>query len=862
MRQLIFFLKLYSWFSLRNFRKHPWRTATVIFGIALGAAVFTSVRLSIHASLDSFEKSMNLFAGSAEHVLIQPGGRVPESLISKLITHPAVKAASPLLTAYVQTDREGTDPFMLIGLDPILDHRFRNWQISKDRASDPLTWIDLLKEPYTLLMGNSMARQIGSSPGDQILLEHMHQKKEFRILGLLDAEGLALIEGGRVGVTDIATFQEFTGLYGRVERIDIKLKPAAARADIENLWQTLPGGIVRTDPSAARISGRNLIRSYDLNLSILSFASLFVGMFLVYSLVARNAASRQQELAILRSLGASRRLLFNIFLAEGAFLGILGWILAIPISAVLVKFLVQGISQTITTLFVRVRVDTLALSGWEILLSFWVTSAIAVLAAFQPAREAMQAAPKEAMEFSRVASRNRKPPRHLAWIGFCCILSVIPLSKLPGYFGIPLPGYLAMFLLFAGFSLTAPWLIEKTGHILSPVLQKTAGISAYLGSRYVSHSGTRTAVPVGALITAVALFTALVIMVFSFRQTVSLWVRQTVNGDLFLTTHMGELNRFQYPISEKTKAILKDLTANVDIVPNRRFSLTYSGFPYELEVFDMAVFLEYGDFVWVGKSPINIRNRAVTGDGVLISEVFSNRTGLRVGDIYRAQVEASLVELPVIGIVRDYRTFGGVVFYSWHPFKKRFHDPGWSGVRFYIKDRTGDMAGAVADLRNEIIRQGGENLDMIGGYELRASILKVFDETFAITTILLIIALIIAALGIATTLTVSVLERSRQLNTLFAVGADHGQIRSMIFWEAAFMVFVGEFAGLACGFILAHLLVYVINRQSFGWTFTFGVDWATMGMSLPLIILTALAAALPAIRLVFREPPATLLRTR
>jgi len=862
MRHLIFFLKFYLWFSLRNLRKHPGRTVTVIFGIALGAAVFTSVRLSMHASLNSFENSMNLLAGRAEHVLIRPGGRVPEAIISNLLTHPAVETASPLLTAYVRSDREGTDPFILIGLDPILDRRFRNWQISQSNTSDPLPWIDLIKEPYTLLLGNPVARQTGSSPGDQILLEHMHQKKEFRVLGLLDADGIALIEGGRVAVTDIATFQEFTGLYGRVDRIDLQLKPNATRADIENLWQTLPDGIVRTAPSAAKNSGQKLIRSYELNLSILSFASLFVGMFLVYSLVALNAASRRHELAILRSLGASRHLLFNIFLAEGAFFGIIGWILAIPISALLVKYLVRGVSQTIATLFVRVRVDTLTLSGWEILLSFWITLAIAVLAAFQPAREAMHVAPKEAMEMSQIGTRYRKSPKRLAWIGLCCILSVMPLSQLPGYFGIPLPGYLAMFLLFVGFSLTVPWLIEKTGHIFSPALQKTAGISAYLGSRYVGDSGTRTAVPVGALMTAVALFTALVIMIFSFRQTVSLWTHQTVSGDLFLTTHMGELNRFQYPIPEKTKAALQDLASDVDIVPNRRFSLIYSGFPYELQVFDMAVFLRYGDFVWLKKSPKNTRNRAVSGDGVLVSEVFSNRTGLRVGDIYRARVDASLVELPVIGIVRDYRTDGGVVFYSWHQFKKRFHDPGWSGVRFYIKDRTGNMAGAVADLRKEIIRHCGENLDMINGYELRASILKVFDETFAITTILLLIALIIAALGIATTLTVLVLERSQQLNTLFAVGASYGQIRSMIFWEAAFMVFVGELAGLACGFILSQLLVHVINRQSFGWTFMFGVDWATLGMSLPLIILTALAAALPAIRLVFREPPATLLRAR
>jgi putative ABC transport system permease protein len=82
----------------------------------------------------------------------------------------------------------------------------------------------------------------------------------------------------------------------------------------------------------------------------------------------------------------------------------------------------------------------------------------------------------------------------------------------------------------------------------------------------------------------------------------------------------------------------------------------------------------------------------------------------------------------------------------------------------------------------------------------------------------------------------------------------------MILWEAAFMVVAGELAGIICGFVLSYILVYVINRQSFGWTFLYDVDWGTLAMSLPLIILTALAAAYPAIKMVFRESPAVLLR--
>jgi putative ABC transport system permease protein len=235
---------------------------------------------------------------------------------------------------------------------------------------------------------------------------------------------------------------------------------------------------------------------------------------------------------------------------------------------------------------------------------------------------------------------------------------------------------------------------------------------------------------------------------------------------------------------------------------------------------------------------------------------------LTVGDLFKAQVEHSFVELPILGIVRDYRTRGGAVFYSLPHFGERYHPVFWGGLRFFFKDRSQDLDQAITRLRNDIINYSGDKVDMYIGKGLRGAVLRIFDETFAVTTVLLLIALAIAALGIATTLTVLVLERSRQLNTLFAIGASFRQIRTMIFWEAAFMVVIGEMAGVACGFILSYLLVYVVNRQSFGWTFIYGVDWSALGLSIPLIIVTALAAALPAVKLVFRKPPATLLRER
>jgi putative ABC transport system permease protein len=862
MQPVLFFLHFFIWFSLRNLRKHLGRALTVLFGIALGAAVFTSVRLSVNASLDSFTRSMDLITGRADRVLIQPGGHVPENLISKLLKSPSIQSASPLLTTYIRFAQIGADPFLLIGFDPILDRSIRNWQIEGTGSGYDVSWLELLKDPYTLIIGKSLAVNYDLKKGDRISVEHARQTATFRIIGTLAPDGLALVEGGRVGLTDIATFQEFTGLHGMVDRIDLLLKPTSTAREVEAIAEMLPGGVIVGSSSATKDSGQGMIRAYQLNLSILSFASLFVGMFLVYSLVALNAASRRHELAVLRSTGASPVLLFLVFLAEGALLGIAGWLIAIPISSFLTKYLVAGVSQTISTLFVRVQVDSLALSLWELGLSFGITVFVSTLAALQPAREAMLVSPKEALEISQHGMQAKKSPRKLAMGGLICIALVLPFSQLPEVFDMPIPGYFAIGLLLVGFSLIAPIFLIQSGHFLSPIIRRLAGLPAYLAGRYVKDSGVRTAVSVGALLTAVALFASLVIMIYSFRRTVEIWTYQTISGDLFLTTKLNEINQFRHPLSAEAMSWFQTLDEDVEIVPNRRYFLSYGNFPYEFEVLDLKVFLRYADFFWMKGDPENVRARLKNGDGVGISEVFSHRTGLAVGDVFRARIEKSMVQLPILAVVRDYRTQGGVVFYSLEHFKARYHDPRWSGLRLYFRERNQNMTKAVADLREKIIERWGDGLDMVSGKSLRESILKVFDETFAVTTVLLLIALIIAALGITTTLTVLVLERSREFNTLFAVGASFGQIRSMIFWEAAFLVVVGEVAGIFCGFILSYLLVYVINRQSFGWTFLYAVDWWALVMSLPLIIITALAAALPAIRMVFREPPATLLKER
>jgi putative ABC transport system permease protein len=395
-------LRLFGWFTLRHLRSHLVRTLAVLLGIALGAAVFTSVRLAVQATMDAYSQSMDLIAGSSDLTLLRPGGRVPDQLVTALMQHPSVHAASPVLSAYVRP-ADHDSPFLLIGIDPILDRDIRSWTVQSPGDGQVVEWASLMSQPFSLLIGVKLGEQFGWNEGQSIKLTHSRQTSAFKVLARLDPEGLALVEGGRIALCDIATFQEFTGLFGLADRIDLRLKPDTAGDASITLQSLLPAGVVARSPSAFSESGQSMIRAYQLSLTFLSFISLFVGMFLVYSLVALNAAARRRELAVMRATGASGRLLFCLFVGEGAFIGLCGWLLALPVSSLLVKTLLAGVSRTVSMLFVRVQVDRLTLDPWEILLSFGVTLLVAILAALQPAREAMRVPPREALDIAPTA---------------------------------------------------------------------------------------------------------------------------------------------------------------------------------------------------------------------------------------------------------------------------------------------------------------------------------------------------------------------------------------------------------------------------------------------------------------------------
>ena len=337
---------------------------------------------------------------------------------------------------------------------------------------------------------------------------------------------------------------------------------------------------------------------------------------------------------------------------------------------------------------------------------------------------------------------------------------------------------------------------------------------------------------------------AIAVMIGSFRETVEYWVSQTLHADLFVATGRRSNLDAQPTISAALESLV---TADPDVEAVERFSgltLPYRDRLIFLGAGDFQVLLEHGALVF--KAPRDgtpsLRN-AIGTDAVLVSEPFANRFGAAVGSTIELVTPAGPRRFRVGAVYFDYSTDRGVVLMDRGTFVRHFGDARPTSLSVYLR------AGRDPErVRSRLLGQLGaaHRAFIHTNRSLRAEVLRIFDATFAITYGLEAVAILVAVLGITSTMITLMIERRRELATLRQLGAGRRQIRGMVMIESAMLGIVGQIFGVLAGFALALILIYVINVQSFGWTIQFHVPVAfLLQASALLLVVTTLAGAYP-----------------
>ncbi|MCS6290453.1 MAG: ABC transporter permease [Nitrospira sp.] len=837
----------------------PGRTLLTVIGVGLGVAATIAVQTANVDVLRSFEDSVLAVAGPVTLEVSAGEAGMDERLIATVRDIAGVDSAKPVGEIGVRVAGR-SQSFLILGLD-LLD------ELNSIQGRLPATletlWrpgkgddLEGLLAPSGLLVGQGLASELGVGPKALLNLEADGREVSVVVTGMMGRRAEGPSAWDRLAVMDIAAFQRTFGLSGRLDRIDVVTQPSSSVEQVaEAITRILPPAVTVRRPIQRSQQVESMVGAFQLNLSVLSMVGLLVGMFLIYNTVSFTVAQRRREVGILRAIGMSEPMVVSLFLAEAGVYGVAGGVLGGSLGLVLGNVLVGLVGRTIQDLYVPMA-DAPRTFGFPtgsnrlFLEAIVIGGGVSILGALGPSLDAGRTMVVAALAPGEYDVAQRVRAAFLGVVGGGLLLFALGCSLAGPVGGVPVFGYLATFCLLAGLSCLVPILMQwvcRTRELgaasASPSL---GGAIRHIAREQTTRGIGRNAVTVSAFLVGVAIMVGVMVMIRSFRDTVEMWIDQTVMADFIVAPagwpHVvrGGSSSQALPGAWRTRLAGAAHVSAVDAYRDVRIELDER--PIALVSRDLALHAARSRYLFLEGDSTAILTRVAAGEGAILSEVVANHLHVVRGSQLSISTPVGVKSLPVLGVFYDYATDGGKIVIDRSLYQHWWNDDGVTVFPVYI-DPGVDLEQVRAALLETLADGSRGSLlpTVLSNGELRREILRIFDRTFTLTYVLEAIAVIIAMLGIINTLVTSVVERRRELATLQALGSSRGQITGLILWEAGYLGLLGTAMGLVGGLALAWILIRVINRQSFGWTIQ--VSWP-LGLMAEVAVLALIASLL------------------
>jgi putative ABC transport system permease protein len=782
-----------------------------ILSVALGVAVVIAVDLAGDAATGSFRSSLTSLVGKVDYEVTANGG-VDERVIAKLTALPVNAQFAAVIERPVTTNGGGS--VTLFGIEALVD-------------------------PTVAVVSSDAAERFGWKAGSSIELHGRDLVGRFQVQRVVGGQTVGWV------AVDIAAAQQLLDLYGKIDRIDVTVDAGENAASVEQMVRaTVPSSYDVSTPGARSEENQRMLRAFRWNLRILSYISLLVGAFLIYNTIAVSVVRRRAEIGILRALGVSSRGVLAIFLGEAAMLGVVGSLLGIGLGRLLSSGIVRLISDTVNSIFITSAPGAVAISWTSVAVAVGTGTSVAVFSALIPAREAGAVAPAEAMRReAREHEARLNVRRDFIVAGIAMVVATV-LSQFGPLDGRPVLGYAATLFAVVAAAMISPAFVSGVIHLLRGALGRIPGAAGLIAGRSLSASLARTSIIVTALATAISMMISVGIMVASFRETVQVWLENQLRADIYLRAEGQPTAGIFPPLAPEVPSIIAR-TPGVDDVD------TFHAFTFQFEGEEATFGAGVSDIVQ-RKNTLRFLNgnadailRSLPGqDRAIVSEPFANKHHVRVGDLLKIPLGNQVARLTVAGIYYDYSSDRGFVITDTTTLLKYLPDQPVTNIAVYTKKGTDAFKQALKVRRELERRLAAFPVSIAPNETLRRGAVEVFDRTFAITWALEGIAIVVAMLGTANSLLALVLDRRREIGLIRYLGADDGQVRRMVLTEAGLVGLLAAGLGLMLGAALSLELIYVIDKQSFGWTIQFHPPLVLLAGALLLVWIVTIAAGI------------------
>jgi putative ABC transport system permease protein len=832
--------------SVRHLVQAPLRTALTLVGVAVGVATMVGVTAINGSVMEAFRSTVDTVAGKADLTVAGSQVGFAEEVLQQVRAVPGVVHASGNLAIVAPVRGSPGQSLYVMGVDLLDDGYFRLYEgVDKDLGtlSEDL---EFLNSTDRMLVSERFAREHGLKVGDSFELSTSSGAQQFTVHALIRETGPIKAFGGWVGVMDVGSAQAAFGRERVLDRIDVAVDPqVGAEAVRDSIRRALGPSFEVERPSRRGSSVETMVRSFQMGLDLGSGVALLVGVFLVYNTLSISVVQRRREIGTLRALGASRLTVQALFTLEAMVLGALGTGLGLPLGVFVGRAAIGVVSQTVSSIYVKVNARDVKVTALELGLGIALGVLGSAFAALRPALHASRVQPVEALRRDVAAGVHVGARPWSSWAGLGCLAAVYPLTRLPPPVeNLPVGGYLSILAVLMGTTLLTPGGVSVLWQVYRRPGEWLLGISGRLAADNFARAAGRSAVPVSALAIGVSMSVCMAGFIGSFHASSQRWIQQAVPADLFVTSSSRMAGVQNQPMKPQLGEALEKLpgVARVDRVRILQHDVL------GLRVFVISLIPEIYEqrarpIVLEGHLPTR---QEWSAGRVIVSENLARRRNLHAGDTFEMATPTGVHPYTVATVAVDYTSDQGTLVMSREVYRAQFQDDRVDIFEAYLTDM-----GKLEEVRRAITEAYGRQYDLyvLSNAELRQEATAMVEDAFAVSYAMEVVAVLLALLGVINTLLAAVLDRTREIGLLRAVGAARGHVLRLFVGEAAFIGLSGGLMGVLAGWVLGLILTALMGEQATGWNIPYLFPTAVaVQMALTATVCAAVAGLYPARR--------------
>ena len=849
-------LSFFGRVNLRHLVERRLRTLLTVSGVAAGVALIFSITVINGALVSTVRSSMRVVAGNAElEVAATDLSGLPEAVVDRVRSVEGVRSAVPVTRVVSRTTGEAdSEKGLWLGVTLDFAQLFPADALGASGVS--------LSEGGALLsgaaiLGDGFAGKIGARAGDEVRLQTPEGPRTVRVAGVLSGAALQSLNGGDFGVMALPVAQELFGKSGRVDSVYVVTEPDVPLETVEaGLEDELDGAATVAPPGERAAVFERSFGTLQLLTSMAGVVALFVALFVVFNTMSMSVTERRREISLALSLGMRRTRIFASFLLEAAAMGGVasgvGIILGLGLAQVLVTDAVDGYRFMLPeTTSAPVDVD-----ATTVLLTLGAGVVISVLGAWVPVRRVMAVAPIEFLRprtpFESEIGRSRSRATRFAFAG----ASLLTLSGLVAY-SFTAATWIAgvtLVALMVSVTLALFWVVPLSVQLVRRFLGFAFGPVGRLTGDALDRSPRRTTATAAALLLSLAMVVGVGTAIESYDAQIARSARAWFGAPLYVRTTSFFGFGSDQPLDAELAGDLERVEGVEHAYPARYGFLNLHGEQAVIYAVAVAEAAADGATETLSASATDLDQQEFVetlGEGrVVLSRYTADALGIEEGQRITLPTPSGSRSFVVGGLFDDL-----LPFYSMYMEQETYADL-WKDDKADAIALIPEPGASLQSVEREVTALL-QARDLPGEVKTRSEVIGAIGEiTEGLVSIargIQLAALIVAALTIANTMFIAVLERRWEFALSRAIGMTRRQLGRSVFLEAAGIGLIGAGGGAIFGTLIGAVMLLMMEQQ-FVWRVPFEMQWLLVAGAVLGGILLASAAAVYPRRVAIRRP--------